>query len=138
MDPIDNSLVIASIHWEQMRDDVARRAPEEACGIVAGRGGQSRRVFEITNAERSPTRYRMAPEEQLQAMLAIEDRGWDLQAIYHSHPNGPEIPSPTDVAEAAYPEAIHLIWSVNHGKWQCRAFTILEKQVQEVFYSVQA
>jgi proteasome lid subunit RPN8/RPN11 len=51
----------------------------------------------------------------------------ELIGIYHSHPHGPDEPSPTDVNEAYYPEAIHLIWSQRTGKWQCRAFMITER-----------
>ena len=32
-----------------------------------------------------------------------------LLAIYHSHPNGPEYPSPTDLEEDYYPDVIKLI-----------------------------
>lgn len=58
-------------------------------------------------------------------MLRIEGLGLDLVGIYHSHPSGPPGPSPTDFADAAYPEAAYLIWFPGGGGWACRAFDLL-------------
>lgn len=110
--------------WEQMRLDVARRAPQEACGLVGGENGRAREVFPVTNSLHSPSRYRLDPQEQIRIFLLLEARHWQLVAIYHSHPNGPENPSPTDLDEAAYPEAVYLIWSQTQAGWGCRAFRI--------------
>lgn len=114
--------------WEQMRLDVAQRAPEEACGLLAGerQGDQLlvRRLFILTNLLHSAARYRLDPQEQLSAFNQMEAEGMELVGIYHSHPDGPDEPSPTDLAEAYYPEAAYLIWSRSHGIWICRAFAI--------------
>jgi len=44
--------------------------------------------------------------------------------FYHSHPHSPAWPSPTDAAEAAYPEAVHLIVGLNEGVADARLFRI--------------
>ncbi len=107
--------------------------PLEACGILAGQAGQVTQVYPIENILRSPTAYEMNPQQQLAAMLAIEEREWDLLAIYHSHPNGPEIPSPTDIAQAYYPDVIHVIVSLRQRKRpSIRAFMIEDEKVTEV------
>lgn len=115
---------IARVHLEQMQASAAAETPLEACGLLAGKDGQSQAVFPIQNELASPTRYRMAAKEQLQAFLAIERSGLDLLAIYHSHPSGPELPSKTDLAEALYPGVAHLIWSHKNGVWSCLAFSL--------------
>ena len=46
------------------------------------------------------------------ALLEIESSRWALGAIYHSHPSGPARPSPTDLAEAYYPDALAVIVSL--------------------------
>ncbi len=120
------------VHWDQMRADIDRHLPEEACGLVAGREGRSLQVFSVENALHSPVRFRMDPEQQLEGLLEIEAQGWDLAAIYHSHPSGPPVPSPTDTAEAAFPESIYLIWSQKENEWTCRGFYILDGQFEEV------
>ncbi len=127
------ALWLQRAHWQQMRVDVARRFPLEACGFVAGRQGKSCGVFPVTNVLHSPVRFRMAPQEQLHLFNLFDEREWDLLAIYHSHPNGPPHPSPTDAAEAAYPEVFQIIWSTTPGEnraWDCRVFIIRQQVIR--------
>ncbi len=121
-----------------MRSHVDACKPEEACGLLAGTGQLVREVLQITNQNHSPTGFRMDPVEQIQAFNRIEAQGLELVGIYHSHPAGPESPgapnpgpSPTDIAEAAYP-VIHVIWSRPQGVWQARAFWIEDGRASEV------
>lgn len=107
-----------------MQKHVAARAPLEACGVLAGNAGQASKLYLLENELRSPTRYRIAPRAQLEAFLDMEANKLALVAIFHSHPQGPSHPSATDIAEAAYPQAIHLIWSRSRGGWECRAFRL--------------
>lgn len=117
--------------YEQMRRHVASLAPEEACGFIAGRADRAHQVFPITNQLRSPVRFRMAPDEQLRALIRMDELSLELAAIYHSHPSGPSHPSITDIAEAYYPEAIYLIWFPGSTGWSCQGFSIREGVVQE-------
>jgi proteasome lid subunit RPN8/RPN11 len=114
--------------WELMRTDVSNRVTEEACGMLAGHLTgelyQARLVFPTTNLLHSATRYRIDPLEQLAVFNQIDAQGLDLVGIYHSHPNGPGSPSPTDIAEAYYPEAAYLIWFRQDGEWACTAYVI--------------
>jgi proteasome lid subunit RPN8/RPN11 len=125
-------LKIRSEHWEKMRAAVAREVPREACGLVAGKDRISIEVIPVANALRSPVRFRMEPAEQLDALNRIDEMGWDLLAIYHSHPNGPPFPSETDIAEAFYPEAISLILSRSDTDWSCRGYIIRNSAAIEV------
>jgi proteasome lid subunit RPN8/RPN11 len=109
---------------DEMLAHVLRCLPEEACGLVAGRGERALAVIPVTNAAHSRARFRMDPREQVAALHAIERDGLDLLAIYHSHPAGPSGPSGTDLREAAYPEAAYLIWSVEGDGWRLRAFDL--------------
>lgn len=97
-------------------------APHEACGFIAGINGSSHGVFPVTNILHSPTRFKMNPEEQLSAMLSIQEFGWEILAIYHSHPSGPPTPSPTDIAQDHYPGTIQLIFSRQDRTWHFQAF----------------
>ena len=55
----------------------------------------------------------MDPQEQYNAMKAIEGDGGELLAIYHSHTKSAAYPSQTDVnLAAAWPEQIYLIVSL--------------------------
>ncbi|MEW6568745.1 MAG: M67 family metallopeptidase [Chloroflexota bacterium] len=109
---------------QAMLEHVLSCLPEEACGLVGGLAGDVRQVIPVVNILHSPVRYRMDPRGQVEAMRQIEEAGLDLVAIYHSHPQGPEGPSATDLAEAAYPEALHLIWFPDVGGWAVGAFEL--------------
>lgn len=111
-------------HWQTMLDHVLACMPEEACGLAAGRHGIVGLVLPIENVAHSSLRFRMEPSAQVQALLGIEEQGLELLAIYHSHPFGPPGPSPTDRAEASYPEAAAIIWCSDGGQWQARAFDL--------------
>ena len=115
-----------------MRLHVAAEAPLEACGLVAGRDCQSRAVFPVTNELHSPTAYRFTSQEQIELFTQLENEGWDLLAIYHSHPAGPDTPSETDIAQATYPDSVYLIWSKVGADWQCRGFRIVAEEVIEI------
>ncbi len=128
--------VIRREHLEQMRADVATRAPEEACGLLAGKDAVSQAVFLIENELHSPTRFLMQAAQQVQAFKEIEENSWKLLAIYHSHPAGPPYPSKTDVAESLYPGVLQLIWSPDQNGWDCNAFLVEKRQTTPVAYSL--
>lgn len=123
---------IHSAHFQSMIDHVQQQAPLEACGILAGKDGMSTHVIPVTNMLGSPVAYRMEPKEQLQAMLLLEDNGWDLLGIFHSHPQGPASPSDTDIHQASYPDSVYLILFPTDKEWICRGFSIDENGVNEV------
>jgi proteasome lid subunit RPN8/RPN11 len=120
------------MHYELMLNDVIKRAPIEACGMVAGLDNQSVEIYTITNILNSPVRFRMAPEEQLNTFIKIDSMGLELIGIYHSHPNGPARPSSTDISEYYYPGTISLIWSQNKKNWVCHGYIIDAGKAREV------
>ncbi|MCS6908887.1 MAG: M67 family metallopeptidase [Anaerolineales bacterium] len=106
--------------------------PEEACGLLAGKDQTFQVWIPIANVLRSTTRYRMDPEQQLQALLLFEQNGQDLLGIVHSHPNGLDSPSQTDLREAYYPEAVYFIFYRDGETWNYRAYRIQ----QDSYYPV--
>ncbi len=125
------SLVIPRAEWDKMAAHVSQEAPLEACGILAGTGDRAQMTILVANAAQSPVRFRMEAQEQWQAFVQMEEAGLEMLSIFHSHPNGPPVPSPTDVAEAAYP-VVNIIWSPGRDGWQARGFWIEAGQVSEV------
>jgi len=120
-----------------MRAHVDQNAPLEACGLLAGRDSQVQAVLFVRNQTQSPVRFRMDPIEQLHAFEWIDAQGLDLLGIFHSHPDGPEVVSETDIAEAVY-AVMHLIWSRTQGEWRARGFWIADGQAHEVALEVVA
>jgi proteasome lid subunit RPN8/RPN11 len=64
-----------------------------------------------------------------QAMIGCD---FEPLGIFHSHPAGPPVPSPTDIAEAAYPDSIYVVISLQIRPPSVRAFAIVEEQVAEM------
>lgn len=126
------AISIPAQHIQQMRQHVIQCVPEEACGLIAGSNGCSLEIYPMENILQSPVRFLMDPEQQLKIFQHLENRGWDLLAIYHSHPTGPSTPSATDVAETYYPDAVSLIWSVIGNDWGCRAFSFQDESFHEI------
>ena len=111
--------------------------PLEVCGLLAGEDGRIIYHYPIYNIQQSPVSFEMDPQQQIETMLAIDSQGQQLLAMYHSHPKGLAIPSPTDIAQATYPELVQFILSLQ--TWErpsLRAFTIIENQVDEIPFSV--
>lgn len=51
----------------------------------------------------------MEPRAQIQAMTRFAKAGLDTIGIFHSHPQGMDRPSETDIRECAYPDVVFLI-----------------------------
>jgi proteasome lid subunit RPN8/RPN11 len=126
-----DSLSITPSIWQAMRQQVRRLAPQEACGLLAGKNNRVEMRIGVRNADGSPVRFHMDPQEQWRAFQRMESAGLELLGIYHSHPNGPDRPSPTDIAEAMYP-VVQIIWYRQDEKWQARGFRIESGKVREV------
>ena len=122
MNPLSSGIILSPHHWELMLDDVNSRLSEEACGFVLGEGNHARMVVPVQNALHDPYRFRMDPQEELEAFLLAEKERWEVIAIYHSHPLGIDQPSATDFAELTFPGITYLIWYQSSNQWQCRAF----------------
>jgi [CysO sulfur-carrier protein]-S-L-cysteine hydrolase len=134
--PQPEKIYIKIQDWHKMICDINTRSAEEACGLLLGETNhnhyQAIEVRPTKNVLHSSVRYRMDPKEQLNAFNYMDEKGLDLVAIYHSHPDGPATPSKTDIEEAFYPEVVYLIWSRSSGEWQCRAFLIQEGSTREI------
>jgi len=125
-------LEITRAHIETVIRQARSAYPLEACGLMAGDDNRVRHLYPVENIRRSPVEYEMDPAEQLRAMIDLEEKGWELIAIYHSHPHGPQVPSATDVDQAYYPEAAYVIVSLLDQQPRVRAFNIVAGQVAEI------
>jgi proteasome lid subunit RPN8/RPN11 len=112
--------------------------PNEACGLLAGSvfTGGATAYHPARNAEASPLRYTVHPDDLLRITLAIDDAGEDLLAIFHSHTRSPAVPSATDLREARYREPFYLIASLSgpavSAERSLRAWRIVDGAATEV------
>ena len=119
----------------------AQRSPAaEVCGLVGAKAGVAVRCYPVANVAADPRRlFAMDPAQQIAALRALRNRGEELFAIYHSHPSTPPLPSTTDLAQAAYPEALYLIISLQtRGVLEMRGFRLKSGTVAEVALEIGA
>lgn len=99
--------------------------PNEACGIIAGGEGEIVAHFPMTNASASPVRYGLDPREQFAVYKTLEQNGWELAGVYHSHTRTEAYPSPTDIRLASE-DVPYLIVSLANSRPSIRAFRIVK------------
>ncbi len=121
----------------EIRDAMVQHAleedPNECCGILAGAGGMVLHHYRITNTEKSPYRYSMDGRELNRVLIELDDNGWEMQVIYHSHTHSPAYPSDTDVRLAAnWPDPYYLLVSLmDKQSPDVRLFIIADGNVVE-------
>jgi len=100
------------VFYKEIVEQALREFPNEACGLIAADAGVPVRVYPMTNADASPATYRLDGKEQLKVFDELDERGWDLWGIYHSHTHSEAYPSETDRRLAFYPDSRYLVLSV--------------------------
>lgn len=117
---------------EEMIDHARAETPNECCGLLAGKDGQAVHLYRCGSSEKSPYRYYVDPKDQIRVMRELDQKGWDLVGIYHSHTHTEAYPSKTDVELAFYPEALYFIVSLmDPSRPVIRGFRIVEGRVFE-------
>jgi proteasome lid subunit RPN8/RPN11 len=85
-----------------MIDHALAERPNECCGLLVGEppnDGDDYRVVErlpLVNALASPNEFEAEPRGLLAAHRMMREKGGEILAVYHSHPNSPPIPSRKD------------------------------------------
>jgi proteasome lid subunit RPN8/RPN11 len=131
------ALRLAQSDYERIVVAAQEGYPLEVCGLMAGRANEVMRLYPVYNRLESATAYEMELAEQVTAMLELEEQGWEMIAVYHSHPRGPDVPSPADIALAYYPGVVQVIISLaDRPQPSVRAFTVDEGRVEEVVLEI--
>jgi proteasome lid subunit RPN8/RPN11 len=131
-------VVISRAQVNAIIGQAKKEFPDEACGLLAGAGDRIVCVYPVRNARASPVYYEMDAGEQLRALEDIDERGWELAAVYHSHTHTRAYPSRTDVEVAQatlafYPETLYVIVSLAYpDNPDFRAFRIEGTEIREV------
>jgi proteasome lid subunit RPN8/RPN11 len=130
---------------EEMVRHALDEAPAECCGLVAADGGVAVGVYRCENVHHSELRYEVGGPELARRLEEIEDAGWTLGAIYHSHTRSAPYPSQTDINMALFPDtrepvwpgSIYIIVGVAEAEPEVRAYRIEGEGVEEIALSVQ-
>jgi proteasome lid subunit RPN8/RPN11 len=121
-----------------------REQPDESCGLIVGDrpaadGGRALRWVPTRNAAASPYRYDIDADDLLRVSIEADDLDEVIWGIVHSHVASPARPSPTDVRQAFYPDALYILVSLDPaeadpitGAEGLRAWRVVDGSVHEV------
>ena len=138
MAPPARIVIAESQRQEIFRHCLAER-PNEACGLLGGRGERVERVYLARNKEQSPVRYEIEPADLIRIFRELDEADLELVGIFHSHVFTQAYPSQTDVRLAYYPDALYFLVSLaNEREPVLRAYTILEGKIGEVEITVES
>lgn len=102
-------------------DDIARAAsaayPYEGCGALLGDSDHVRVMLPLPNIEKGSPRvkFEVSSRDYLRAEREADAQGLRLVGFWHSHPDHPARPSPTDLSRA-WEGLLTVIVSVMEGK----------------------
>jgi proteasome lid subunit RPN8/RPN11 len=106
--------------------------PRECCGILLGTTDHISEAVPAGNLSEIPTRFLVDPKAHIEARRAARAQGLEVVGFYHSHPHSPALPSATDLAEAQYPECVHLIVGFVEGMPEIRIFNYSDGRAAEL------
>lgn len=113
----------------------------ELCGVVAVQDGAAAaedatavEVYRAANKHKSPMRFEIEPTELLALYDDIEERGWRIGGIYHSHVRSAPYPSLTDINYAAHWPGVEwiIVGLAGDGGPEVRSYLIEAGVVREV------
>jgi proteasome lid subunit RPN8/RPN11 len=121
---------IARELYDEIVAHAREEAPNECCGMIGSTNGDAVAVYRAVNAEASPLRFRIDPEEQFELHTKIEGAGQDMGAIYHSHTRTEPSPSQTDINFAKlWPGVLWIIVGLAGDEADVKTWAIEDGQV---------
>ncbi|MEM1334302.1 MAG: M67 family metallopeptidase [Actinomycetota bacterium] len=113
-----------------------REYPLEMCGLVAGPpasaggpGDVGSIFYGCRNTEESARVFTVHPLDHLAAEDDADDRGWEINAVVHSHTHSEPYPSPTDVASAVDADWHYVIVGLRRSDPEVRSYRIVDGEV---------
>ena len=120
-------------HIEEIIAHAREDAPDEVCGLVAGRNGRSERVYRMENSAHSPLRFEVEPLEVMRTLEEIDAAGMEVGGLYHSHTRKEPYPSQTDMTFAeAWPGTPWIIVGLAGSEPVVRTYRIEGPDVTEI------
>jgi proteasome lid subunit RPN8/RPN11 len=129
---------------KQLLAEIVAHAQEnpriECCGVVAvladghATAKTAARVYRAENVHASALKFEIAPMELYRLNEQIEEEGWEIGAIYHSHVRSAPYPSQTDIGFAAGWPGLEwiIVGLAGDGEPEVRSYVIDGAQVGEI------
>jgi len=125
-------MTIASSVVDEVTAHASECQPLECCGLLLGTSDHIAQAVRAPNIAESPTRFLIDSHAHIEALRTARNQRLQVIGFYHSHPHSQPYPSATDLAEAAYPECVHLIVGFVDGKAEVRLFHYKDGSASEL------
>jgi proteasome lid subunit RPN8/RPN11 len=131
--PVKPRLVIP----DRVRRAIVRHAqqerPRECCGFLVGAAGRATFAVPMRNVAEGRSRYRVDPGAHIDLRRVLRQfiPPLTIIGVYHSHPAGEAVPSPTDIREAMYSSWFYVIVGLGRVP-RVRAFRISKGRAREL------
>jgi proteasome lid subunit RPN8/RPN11 len=126
-------IIIPQTIIDSIIEQARKELPDEACGLLAGKGNEVMKHYPLTNIDHCPEHFSFDPKEQFQVLRDARSQDWQIIANYHSHPESPARPSEEDIRLAFDPNIIYIILSLQEKDHPViKAFSIREGIVESI------
>ncbi len=126
-------IVIASEIVEKLIEQGKTQAPFEACGYLTGIDVQVKKYYPMTNVDKSKDHFSLDPKEQFKVLKETRIKGFEILAVYHTHPVSPARPSAEDLKLAYDPNMVYVIISLLKKDGPIKAYKIKQgRTIEEV------
>ena len=110
--------------------------PNECCGLLAGTItdgiGTVTARYAVGNDVASPREFATNPRDLLTSFRLMRDCGFELLAIYHSHPASAPVPSRRDLERNTYGDSVvHVIVSLAGSSPEVRGWWLGNGEFEE-------
>ncbi len=118
---------------DEMLAHARRESRIECCGLLAGRDGVITEIYPASNALSSATVYEIESRELFEIFRDLRKKELTHLGQYHSHLSSENVPSPTDIEQAGYPDqAYFIVTLLKNAPNPVRAFSIRDGAVLEL------
>jgi proteasome lid subunit RPN8/RPN11 len=116
-------------------------SPLECCGLLAGviredGVAEVRLRYPLINAAASHVEFESEPKSHLSADRDIRRQGWDVLAIYHSHPTSDPVPSRKDLERSWSEDVVNFIVSLVTSPSVVRAWWLSAEAFREAEWAI--
>jgi proteasome lid subunit RPN8/RPN11 len=119
------SITFTPESWKLLQQMSEQAYPFEGCGLLLGplmKEKQVQKIVTLRNVLRDEGRGRFdfsfSPKEFMEAQREAEKQNLDVVGIFHTHPDHPPRPSPTDASQPMLAGWINIITAVHGGKFK--------------------
>jgi len=122
-------LVLTHEAYLDLHSHISGSYPVEACGILLGRSESGMalvtRVVPLRNVRESRTEFWIDEKEWMERILHAGRLGLEYIGLYHSHPDGDPLPSPSDRHRMLEcPGEVWLIVGYGSGRFDTAAYRV--------------